>query len=354
MSDRGTERPGRRTVSSMREIAQLSVDPERPFYSATHEEIASGWTSDVYFVKAREILREMGLEKTRVAAEIFASRPGILCGVRESTALLEGRGVKMWTLPEGAEFESREVVARLQGAYDRFGLFETALLGLLASSSAWATRAREVVRAAGGRPVVSFGARHVHPAVAPSMERAASVGGASGVSCILAARMMGDIPTGTMPHAAVLIAGDTVELARAYHRVMPPSERRIILVDTFRDEVEESLRVARELGEDLYAVRLDTPSERGGVTPDLVREVRAHLEAEGFDKVRIFVSGGLNPERVQVLAGAGADGFGVGSYISGARPIDMTMDIREVEGRPVAKRGRLPGLSRTERLERVL
>ncbi len=343
-----------RTVSTMAEIMSVFPDPSRSLGSATHAEIAGGWTSDVYFVKAREILRSLGLERTSVVAEVFASRPGVLSGVSECLSLLRERGVGVWALPEGEGFAEKEVVLRLSGQYDAFGLFETAILGILASSSAWATSARDVVRAAQGRPVVCFGSRHVHPAVAPVMERAAVAGGASGASCILAARLMGVTPTGTLPHAAVLVAGDTLRIAMAYDQVMPKAEPRIILIDTFRDEVEEALRVADALGDRLYAVRLDTPSERGGVTPDLVREVRAHLDTAGHGGVKVFVSGGLTPERVALLAAAGADGFGVGSYISGARPIDMTMDVKEIEGKPVAKRGRIPGLSATSRLERVL
>ncbi len=354
MGSRGEDAVPDGTVRSLSEIMQSQPAPDRPFYSATHGEISGGWTSDVYFIKSREILRELGLHNAEVTAEIFASRSGIMAGVDECRNILGPHGVEVWALPEGEEFLAREVVMRIRGIYDRFGLFETALLGILASSCGWSTRAREVVRAAGGKPVVSFGARHVHPAVAPAMERAAVLGGASGASCILAARMMGMAPTGTMPHAAVLVAGDTVRVARAYDRVMPESEPRIILVDTFRDEVEETLRVARELGPKLYAVRLDTPSERGGVTPHLVREVRVHLDRNGFSEVRIFVSGGLDPDRIALLSDAGADGFGVGSYISAARPIDMTMDLKEVEGHPVAKRGRLPGLTETPRLVRVL
>ena len=123
-----------------------------------------------------------------------------------------------------------------------------------------------------------------------------------------------------------------------------PRRPRTILVDTFKDEAEESLRVAEALGDALQSIRLDTPGERGGVTPGLVREVRARLDQAGFHFVRILVSGGLNPDRIRELAAAGADSFGVGSFISGARPIDMTMDIKEVAGKPLAKRGRIPGL----------
>ena len=137
---------------------------------------------------------------------------------------------------------------------------------------------------------------------------------------------------------------------------MPPEVPRISLVDTFKDEAEESLRVARELGDRLNGVRLDTPGERGRVTVDLVKEVRARLDLAGFSKVRIIVSGGLDQERIRhfIDTGAPVDGFGVGSYISGARPIDFTADIHEVEGRPIAKRGRIPGITTNPRLKRIM
>jgi len=275
-----------------------------------------------------------------------------MAGMVEAEALLADSDVDLWSLDEGEEFDAREVVMRIRGPYSEFGVFETPLLGMLASSSGWATAAREVKRAAGDKTAICFGARHLHPAVAPVMERAALIGGMDGVSCILAARLMGREPTGTIPHAAIIIAGDTLRIAEAYDEVMPPSEPRIILVDTFKDEAEETLRVARELGPALDAIRLDTPAERGRVTPGLVTEIRARLDMAGYVDVDIFVSGGLDPERIRLLADAGADGFGVGSYISAARPIDMTMDIKEVSGTPRAKRGRIPGMTDTPRLKK--
>ena len=139
-----------------------------------------------------------------------------------------------------------------------------------------------------------------------------------------------------------------MKAAEAFDRDLEPDVPRIVLVDTFKDEAEESLRVAHALGDRLYGIRLDTPSERGRVTPDLVREIRARLDQAGFDHVKIVVSGGLNPERMGVFKDAGApvDSYAVGSYISGATPIDFTGDIKEIDGRPIAKRGRIPG--RTE------
>lgn len=331
------------------------LDPgPRLLFSATPEEVARGATTDVYFLRTYAILRQMGKLDTPVVAEVFTSRAGVMAGVAECRNLLAGSRVEAWALPEGEEFAEKEVVVRIAGPYGEFGLLETALLGILASSCAWATAARECRDAAGERPVICFGARHVHPAVAPVMERAALVGGVSGASCVMAARLAGLQPSGTIPHAAILIGGDTVEVARAYDRHMPPGAPRIILVDTFKDEAEEALRVAHALGPALNGVRLDTPAERGGVTPDLVREVRHRLDQAGFTQVKIFVSGGLNPARIAVLAEAGADAFGVGSYISAARPIDMTMDLKEVDGRPVAKRGRIPGITPGTRLQKIV
>lgn len=340
-------------VKSLADINKIKKDSERKFFSATHEEIQSGATTDIYFIRTYEILANEGLLDTPVVAEIFCRRDGIFAGLDEVLKLIEDKQVEVWALPEGTSMSSNEVVMRIRGPYQEFGIFETPILGILASSSGWATAAREVKEAAGEKKVLCFGARHVHPAVAPVMERAALVGGCDGVSCILAAKLAGMDPQGTMPHAMILIIGDTVEAALAYHKYMPKDASRTVLVDTFKDEVEESLRVAEVLGKDLFGVRLDTPSERGGVTPALVRELRVRLDQAGLNHVRIFVSGGLTPERIRALSEAGADAFGVGSYISGASPIDMTLDLKVVNGKPLTKRGRIPGEIFNPRLLRM-
>lgn len=344
---------GRKAIDSLKEVASLPGPAPGRLFSATHEEILGGLTTDIYFVKTLEILKCLRMEGEVVTAEVFASQEGLLAGVDEVSALLAGRGVEVWALPEGEPFAGREVVMRLTGPYDRFAQFETALLGILASSSGWASAAARCRAAAGAKRVICFGARHVHPAVAPVMERAAIVGGADGASCILGAKLAGREPVGTVPHAAFLIAGDTVRVAHAYRAAMPPGSPVVILVDTFKDEAEEALNVARAIG-DLQAIRLDTPGERGGVTPGLVREVRARLDQAGYGQVQILVSGGLDPERIELLGAAGADSFGVGSYISSAAPIDMTMDLKEVGGQPVAKRGRIPGRTENLRLRKIL
>ena len=343
---------GKVTFRTSQDVKDYKPDTDRLF-SATHEEITGGATADVYFVKTQEILEREGKGDTVVTAEVFPSRPGVLAGIPECLQLLKDLPVKVWAVSEGETFSEKDTLMRITGPYSAFGPYETALLGILASSSAWATAARECREAAPELPLVCFGARHIHPAVAPVMERAAIVGGATGAACILGAKFAGQEPVGTIPHALVLIMGDTVNTAVAYNTHMPKDSPRTILVDTFHDEAEESLRVAAALGKDLMGIRLDTPSERGGVTEGLVKEVRARLNQAGFNHVKIFVSGGITPERMVKLAAAGVDAFGVGSYITASRPIDMTMDIKEIEGKAIAKRGRIPGQIPNPKLKKV-
>lgn len=313
--------------------------------------------ADLYFLNTRKVLAAEGLDP-QVTVEVFPNGNGVLCGIDEVLGHLDRAlpdQARVWALPEGASIARKEVALRIRAAYSSFGIYETTILGTLAHQSGWATAARACVEAAAGIPVISFGARHVHPAVSDRMEYAALTGGCAGCATPAGAALAGQEATGTMPHALMLIFGDTVGAAQAFDRHMPESVRRIVLVDTFKDEAEESLRVAGAMGERLHGVRLDTPSERGRVTPELVEEVRARLDRAGHAHVRIFVSGGLDPDRIRtfVEAGCPVDGFGVGSAISGAAPIDFTADIKEIEGRPVAKRGRIPGVVENPRLKRI-
>jgi nicotinate phosphoribosyltransferase len=321
-------------------------------------QVLAGETSDVYFLRTNRIMELEGVNP-RVTMEFFPSGDGILCGMKEVLALL-GRVLpsdgEVWALNEGESFSLKEVALRVIAPYLSFGIYETAILGILSHESGWATAARECVEAAQGVPIVSFGARHVHPAVVAAMDYAAMVGGCASCSTLAGAQLAGVSPSGTMPHAMIICFGDTVRAAVAFDKHMPPEVPRIVLVDTFHDEPEEALQVAEALGDHLQGVRLDTPGERGGVTPDLVIEARVRLDLAGFQHVKLFVSGGVTPARIRQFleAGAPVDSFGVGSYISGARPIDFTADIKEVEGKPLAKRGRIPGIIANPRLHRAI
>lgn len=325
----------------------------------TADSIISGDTADIYFVRTLEILRAEDINPV-ATMEVFPTRDGILCGMEEVLTLLrkvlpEGKR-EVWALAEGEAMKRKEVVLRITAPYQSYCVYETAYLGMLSQCSGWATSASECVIAAAGVPIISFGVRHVHPLIAGVMDYSAVVGGCAGCSSVAGARLSGTKPVGTMPHALILTLGDTVKATLAFDKHMQPEVPRISLVDTFKDEVEESLLVAKAMKGRLQGVRLDTPTERGRVTPDLVKEVRAHLDLAGYKEVKITVSGGLDPERIRhfLEEGAPVDNFGVGSYISGAKPIDFTADLHQVAGKAVAKRGRLPGITPNPRLKRVM
>jgi nicotinate phosphoribosyltransferase len=294
-----------------------------------------------------QVLKAKKIDKW-VRAEFIAKRfPedygwGVLAGIEETAYLLKDLKVSVRAMKEGTIFRAFEPVMEIEGMYTDFGLYETSLLGLLCQASGVATKAARCKKAAGGRRVISFGARRIHPVVAPMVERNAFIGGCDGVSVVKNAEMIGEEPAGTMPHALILIIGDTVEATRAFDEVIHPKVRRVSLIDTFNDEKIEAIRVAEALGKKLFGIRLDTPSSRRGDFQKIIEEIRWELNLRGFGHVKIYVSGGLDEKRILALNSL-VDAYGVGTSITNARVIDFAMDIIEIDGKPLAKRGKMSG-----------
>src|SRR6184192_3386650 len=321
--------------------------PKRPFHTASDADIKRGEVSDVYFARTVQILIHRG-DKKRVKAEVYLkSLPedwpwGILAGIEEVAALLEGQPVDVWAMDEGTLFEPYQPVLRIEGTYVEWAQYETALLGLICQASGIATKAARCKKAAGERQVISFGARRMHPALAPMIERNAFIGGCDGVAVTKSAELIDADPMGTIPHSLVLMVGDTVEALKAFHEVIEPKVRRVALIDTLQDEKFEAIRVAEALGKDLFAVRLDTPSSRRGDLYRIVEEVRWELNLRGFDHVKIVVSGGIDEYEILRLNPV-VDSYGVGTSIANAPVLNFALDIMEIEGRPMAKRGKWSG-----------
>jgi nicotinate phosphoribosyltransferase len=316
-------------------------------YQATVDEIRRGETTDVYFQRTVEIIRAAQLDR-RVRAEFsvkglpYGYTWAIFAGLEEVFAVLDGLDLNVRGMPEGTLVRPHEPVMEIEGSYLSFAVLETAILGMLCQSSGVATKAARMRVVAGERLVASFGARRMHPCVAPVIERAAFIGGCDGVSVVKSAQLLGEDPTGTTPHALMLLAGDTVEAMRLFDRIVPVEARRIALIDTFQDEKFEAIRVAEALGDTLFGIRLDTPGSRRGNFAQILQEVRWELDLRGFDHVQLIVSGGLDEPEVAELREL-VYGFGVGTSIANARTIDYAMDIVEIEGRPVGKRGKMSG-----------
>jgi nicotinate phosphoribosyltransferase len=329
--------------------------PKRAFHVASETDIKAGHVSDVYFARTVQILEARKLRK-RVKAEIrLKSFPqadwdfGVLAGIEEAAALLEGLPVDVWAMDEGTLFGAHEPVLMIEGVYVEWAQYETALLGFLCQASGIATKAARCKRAAGQRQVVSFGARRMHPALAPMIERNAFVGGCDGVAVTKSAELIDADPVGTIPHALVLLFGDTVQALRAFNEVVDPKVRRVALIDTLQDEKFEAIRVAQALGKDLYAVRLDTPSSRRGDFYQILAEVRWELDIRGFEHVKILASGGIDEYAILRLNPV-VDGYGVGTSIASAPVLSFALDIMEIEGQPMAKRGKRSGSKQVWRM----
>jgi len=325
-------------------------------HTATPQQIKDGLVTDVYFERTEQILKAKGIDKVVRAEFIAKGLPAkwpwaIFAGVEECAALLRELPVDVRIMKEGTIFHPYEPVMEIHGKYLDFGRYETALLGLICQASGVATMAARCRKAASGRPVVSFGARRIHPTVAPMVDRNAYIGGCDGMSIGLGARLVGQEPAGTMPHALILLMGNTVAATKAFHEVIDPKISRVSLIDTFNDEKVEALNVARALGKDLFAVRLDTPGSRRGDFLRIMEEVRWELDLHGYGHVKIFVSGGL--DEYQILKyNPFADAYGVGTAISDAPVVDFSMDIIEIDGKPMAKRGKMSGSKKVLRCRR--
>lgn len=322
-------------------------DSKRPFHTASDAEIKHGEVYDVYFERTVQILKARR-DRKRVRAEVYLKALpedwewGVLAGIEEAAALLEGVPVDVEAMDEGTIFAPYQPIMVLEGVYVDWAQYETALLGLLCQASGIATKAARCKKAAGDRQVISFGARRMHPALAPMIERNAFVGGCDGVAVTKAAELIDADPTGTIPHALVLMIGDTVEALRAFNEIVDRKIRRVALIDTLQDEKFEAIRVAEALGDDLYAVRLDTPSSRRGDLYRIVQEVRWELDLRGFGHVKIITSGGIDEYEILHL-NAVVDAYGVGTSIANAPVVSFALDITEIEGRPMAKRGKWSG-----------
>ncbi len=334
---------------------------KKRFYIACEDEIKSGKTTDIYFLRTVDIIKKHGYEDTNVSMEISTGKLpygfswGILAGTKEVINLLEGIDADLYLMREGTLFKPfdekgvRTPIGYIEGRYVSFAIYETPLLGLLSQATGVATYAAHLRIHAWNKTLLAFGARRMHPAITPMLDYASYIGGFDGVSSVLSAELLGLKPMGTMPHALIIIFGDQREAWKAFDQYVEPNVPRIALIDTFADEKVEAILAAETLGKKLFGVRLDTPGSRRGDIKSIVQEVRWELDIRGFRDVKIFLSGGVDIDTIKHLSDAPIDGFGVGASLSNARIVDFAMDIVEVEGVPISKRGKFSGVKQVYR-----
>lgn len=322
------------------------------------QKIKSGWYSDKYFIRTREVLLKDNRHPD-VVMQVFGREESIVCGLDEAIAVLrlsayKSTGLRIRALHDGDHIKPMETVMTIEGDYSNFAHLETVYLGIIARRTAVATAVKRVVDAARPKKVLFFPARFDHYSVQPGDGYAAFISGAVGVSTDANAAWWAARGEGTIPHGLIAAYnGDTVAACLAFDRHMPKHIKRIALVDFEDDCVKTSLEVASALGRKLFAVRLDTALDLWdksiksrtkaslGVSPELVWNVRRALDANGFKFVKIVVSCGFTEEKIRIFNRLKVpyDFVGVGSIFFRLKR-DFTADIVMVNGKPCAKIGR--------------
>jgi nicotinate phosphoribosyltransferase len=329
------------------------------------EKMREGYYTDAYFNHTRDALLADG-RRPRVVMQVFQREEAMLGGVDESIAVLklcshDWDALTVHALYDGDRVGPWETVLTIEGDYTLFAHLETVYLGVLTRRTLITTNVERVVKAAGGKPIIFMPARHDHHRVQTGDGYAAYVAGAMvgqsiGVTSDAQASWWGGRGVGTVPHALIAsYGGNSVLAATKFAEWAGDDMNIVVLVDFENDSVRTALEVARALGPRLWGVRLDTSGqlvdrslwdEMGdfdprGVNERLVRKVRAALDADGFERVRIVASGGFTVEKLEQFErlGVPVDAYGIGSSLIRGQN-DFTADIVLTDGRPSAKVGR--------------
>lgn len=388
------------------------------------EKLRSGWYSDEYFNNTIRVLRSRAEKKMpygnhstdldgvvdvseeingdiEVEMQFFTRRKpfSVIAGVDEALAILQVatgyyEGDRFINTYDHLEIEAVHdgtlapytgdpmavaPVMIIRGRYRDFGHLETPILGVLSLPTRIATNTYNVLKAAGGKPVLFFPARFDHYKIQ-------AVGGYA--YQVALERFNADHnhkldpffstgeqndwwgfgnAKGTISHASIAcFYGNTAETVLAFAKEVPVDTPRIALVDFHNDCIKTTLEVidvmfeayvkAYEAGDEagmsrfkLFGVRPDTSGnmmdvsieplydkkQDKGVNLRLVRQLRAAIDkhymtltkrfgnayeevAKAYcEQVRITVTGGFNVEKINYFeqAGAPVDSYGVGSSL---------------------------------------
>lgn len=224
----------------------------------------------------------------------------------------------VWSVPEGTVIFPREPIITVKGPAMQALMLETMVLLTINHQSLIATKANRIVRAAGGRPVMEFGARRAHGYDAAYYgARAAVIGGCAGTSCLMTAKDFGVKASGTMAHSWVQMFSDEYTAFKKYAEMYPDS--CMLLVDTYnviKSGIPNAVRVFDEvlkpLGKRPLGIRIDS----GDITY-ITKRARKMLDDAGYSDCKICISNSLDEYLIRdmIFQGAQVDSYGVGERL---------------------------------------
>ena len=324
--------------------------------------IGEGYYSANYFLKSRKIVAHQHPGHT-VTMQWFQRRDdSMLCGIDEAIAILHTfashpENLEIWALNDGDLIQANEPVLKVTGLYEDFGFLESVIDGILARRSSVATNVMEVSRALRGTATFSMADRQDDYLTQVGDGYATYVGGIKAYSTDAQGAWVGIKGMGTMPHALIEICGgDVCKAADIYHAEFP-NEPVVALIDYNNDVVRDAVTLAKHLGRDLKAIRVDTSKslidhyfddkdtsgfDPHGVCKELIYALRKELDDNGFSFVNITVSSGFTAEKIDAWTkeGVPVNMYGVGTSLINNMTVGFTGDLVELDGKPEAKEGR--------------
>lgn len=363
--------------------------------------------ADKYFLRSREVLAAEGINPFVRAQVMIRKGPGKVAGINETLEILKKYGglahpeSKVYSLREGAHYDSRETIMLIEAPIQDIIGLETMYLGVLSAETTKLTdgtdvifsevkkQMERVVNAAEGKPISYFGARHWRFDRDPIITRAAYEAGAKSASTDAGSFSFGELGIGTTPHVLENIMAwkygkekAVVETIKAFNKVIDKKVPRIILVDYRNKEITDSLESAKALNGKLDGIRIDTCGENlaegalrdksglaallgreveipkedekywfgNGVTVTGVYAVKKALDEAGYNHLKITLSSGFASEnktaafvRAEKILGTKLfDSLGVGQvFKSRAAKMDIVAVGETLETLvPISKTGR--------------
>ncbi|SHK36348.1 nicotinate phosphoribosyltransferase [Thermocrinis minervae] len=243
----------------------------------------------------------------------------------------------LYAIEEGRVVFQNEPMVQIEAPLIEAQMLETLVINTIHFQTLIASKAVRSFLVSQGKQLIDFGLRRAHGLEAGLYAaRASYVAGFAGTSNLEAGLRFGIPVFGTMAHSFVMIYEEEEEAFRAFAKVYP--ERTILLIDTY-DTIEgakKAIKLMKE-GYRVVGVRIDS-----GDLKTLSKEVRRLFDQEGFNHVKIVVSGGLDEYDIQDLLSSGCpiDAFGVGTKFitsSDSPYLDIAYKLVEYEGKPKYK-----------------
>lgn len=285
-------------------------------------------------------------------------------------------------------------VLKIKGRFRDFASLETVLLGILTEGTRVATNVYHALLATRGKNILFFPARFAHYKVqylhgyayhlaVKAYNKKYHANSVATVSTHAQGELWGEFGQGTMAHASIAsFLGDTAETTINFAKHLPPSVKRVALVDFNNDCIGDTLKTMEKMfrrywqhykeGETeeaeryrLFAVRPDTSGNMRdksleplgdkkldqGVNPRLIWALRKAIDTayrdwnvpyaaldiakEWCSSIAITVTGGFNIEKISWFEeeSVPVDSYGVGSSLlenSHGTNNDFTADVVKV------------------------